>query len=382
MTIGFLTPSDPLDKKSWSGIYYRLFKTIENRGFTVVPLGPIKYTKPQKLIIKTCNILHSIFFQKKYNLIHNFTSAYFAGNFFSKKIKRNNIDVIFAPTASTEIALLKTDKPIIYLSDSSFNQIKDYYKLFSNLSTISIKESNLIEKRAILKSRAIIYPSKWAAEYAVNFYKADREKISIIGLGANIDTPEQINYHKNYNSTIGFLFLGVDWIRKGGDIALKTLEILHSKGYDVKLTVCGCVPPVKNTLMEVIPFLDKNKTEDNVRLQELLLQNHFLFLPTRAECYGIVFCEAAAFGLPVITTDTGGVTSIIQNGVNGFALPIDALIEDYVNTIQDLLNSPEKIIAISKSARLKFENELNWDIFGRKFEIIIKSFKLPQSSAI
>ncbi len=375
MTIAFLTSSDPFDKKFWSGIPAYLYLAIEKRGYKVISLGPVEYSKNQLRIIKVFSRLHSIiFYKKKYNPFHNSLKAYFAAGFFSKKIKQNKIDLIFAPVAAPEIAFLKTDLPIIYLSDSSFNQVLEYYSysFWTNLSTFSIKESNYIERKALKKSSYIIYPSNWAAEYATNFYKLDSKKIKIIGFGANIETPKFLINNKAYNSTVTFLFLGVDWIRKGGEIALEVIESLSVKGFDVKLIVCGCVPPVQNKLMEVIPFLDKNKFDDNLKIQELLLNSHFLFLPTRAECLGIVFCEAAAYGLPVITTDTGGVTAVVKNGINGYALPLDASIEDYVTTIENLLHEPAQIATMAKSARLKYEQELNWDVFGEKFEELVK----------
>ena len=302
--------------------------------------------------------------------------ARFAAKFFSKKLVEHKIDIIFAPCASTEFALLKTDLPIVYLSDTSFNQVRDYYGWWTDLSAYSIKESNKIEKMAMDKSKAIIYSSRWAADYAINYYNIDPNKINIIGFGANLETPGQVSFIKDYNNTITFLFLGVDWIRKGGDIALKTVEKLAEIGYNVKLLVCGCIPPVNSKVMEVIPFLNKNNQEDNLKLQRLLTESHFLFLPTRADCTPIVFCEAAAYGLPIITTDTGGVTSIVENSVNGFTLPFKATVQDYVDTIKYLLNTPEKIMAISISARTKYETELNWDVFGEKFQDLINSLQI------
>ena len=75
----------------------------------------------------------------------------------------------------------------------------------------------------------------------------------------------------------------------------------------------------------------------------ILFNTHLLFVPTRADCTPIVFCEANAFGIPVITTDTGGVSSIIKNGENGFAFPLDATPDEYANTIQSLLDDPLKL---------------------------------------
>ena len=376
MTIGYITASDPLDKRSWSGVNYNILKSLEKRGLTVIPLGPTKYSRTQMRFLTLITKLNSIiFFGKRYNSIHNFSKAFFAARYFSKKVKQYQLDFIFAPAAANEIAFLKTSVPIINLGDTSFNQVRDYYKIFSDLSSFSIMESNSIESRAIHKSVAIIYPSQWAATYVIDYYKADKKKVHVIGFGPNIEVPQQIIYNKEYNGTISFLFLGVDWPRKGGEIALETIEKLNGRGYKVKLIVCGCIPPTENELMEVIPFLDKNKPEDNKRLQALLTECHFLFLPTRAEALGIVFCEASAYGLPIITTNTGGVTAAVENGVNGYALAMDAHSDQYVDIIQDLLNSPEKIVAMSKSARQKYETELNWDIFGEKFEHLVESLK-------
>lgn len=49
----------------------------------------------------------------------------------------------------------------------------------------------------------------------------------------------------------------------------------------------------------------------------------FLFSLTRAECHGIVNCEACAFGLPIFSYATGGVPSYVINDFNGFAFSLD-----------------------------------------------------------
>ncbi|MCB4235988.1 glycosyltransferase family 4 protein [Kaistella anthropi] len=105
--------------------------------------------------------------------------------------------------------------------------------------------------------------------------------------------------------------------------------------------------------------MNKNKTEDYERLKQLLSQSHLLFLPTRAECYGIVYCEASAYGLPSIATATGGVTSIVKDGVNGFALPENAGAEEYAEKIAEIL-SPEQLSVLSESSRKRYEEHLTY----------------------
>src|SRR5690606_29435657 len=113
--------------------------------------------------------------------------------------------------------------------------------------------------------------------------------------------------------------------RKGGEIALQTWEHLRSMGYDTSITFVGSTPPrqIEQVGVNVIPLLDKNDPEQYRRLWNLYIESHFFLLPTRAEAFGIVFSEASSFGLPCISTQTGGVPNAVRNGENGYTLPIE-----------------------------------------------------------
>ena len=372
ITVGFLTSTDPQDKTSWSGIHYRMLKSLEKEFIKVIPLGPVKKPKKLVVILFFINVIH-ILFCKRFNKDQNVFTSKFYSYYFRKRLQNENIDVVFAPAASEEIAYLETSIPICYLSDTSFNQIKNYYNNYSNFSQTSINQSNLIEQKAIRNSTTQVYPSEWASNYVIDYYKANSNNVFVVKFGANLDLiPNKSDVlKKEYNTSIKLLFLGVDWERKGGDIAFKTFEILLNKGYDVTLTVCGSVPHTSHPKMIVIPFLNKNLDKDSKEFTRLLCDSHILFVPTRSECFGIVFCEAGAYGLPVITTDTGGVTSIIENVVNGYALSLNATPDDYARKIQMLLDNPQKLKDISVMSRDKFDKELNWDVWAKKMKKIL-----------
>lgn len=191
--------------------------------------------------------------------------------------------------------------------------------------------------------------------------------------GANLDDPPDKPYlNKNIGSRVNLLFLGVGWERKGGDIALAGLKVLLERKHNVALVVCGCTPPVSHPGMKVIPFLNKNIESDRITFHKVLSESHILFLPTRADCFGIVFCEAAAYGLPVVTTNIGGVGSLIEHNKTGFLLAEDSSPADYADCIEQLINNPDMYRKLSIHAREKFERELNWDVWGKQMGKILK----------
>jgi len=372
--VGYLTSSNPLDKRSWSGTHFKMYESLKNKFEEVYILGPLKKSIFLKVTLLVFSLTHFLVFFKKYKKNHSkLLSKYYAYKI-NRKFKNKKIDVIFAPAGSAEIAYLKTSIPICYLSDTSFGQITNYYSSFSNISRFSFKEANLIEQLAINNSFTQVYSSNWAADYVINNYNAVKEHVFTVNFGANIDfVPERILLEKDFNSTINLLFLGVNWKRKGGNIVLETFDILINKGYDVTLTICGCTPPnlIDNPNIKIIPFLDKNDSKAHDEFLNILYNTHLLFVPTRADCTPIVFCEANAFGIPVITTNTGGVEAIIKNDVNGYVLPLEATPNDYATKIQSLLDYRLILNSMAISSRKKFEKELNWHVWGEKMREIL-----------
>ena len=75
----------------------------------------------------------------------------------------------------------------------------------------------------------------------------------------------------------------------------------------------------------------------------------------RAECSALVFCEASAYSLPIITYDTGGVGDYVINGKNGYRLPLEASGKDFANKIIDILHDEAELEKMQKCARTMYE---------------------------
>lgn len=361
LKVGFVSYSDPMDRKTWSGTTYYMYKALKEQFDEVIPLGPIN-TGGFFFVGKFLDKISRRFFKISINYSHNFFVSKLVGWQLIKRIKKSECDVIFAPANATAIASLNTDVPICYLSDTSVRQISCYYPKYKQLSSSAKSVANQIEDLAIKKAKSLVYPSRWAADYVVKNYKIDQEKLSIIPFGANIDhVPCRSEVLPKCLSTpCRILFLGVDWERKGGSLALDTIKCLLRDKMKVELVVCGCVPPVRHESMTVIPFLDKKKPEEHLKVVELLKSANFLLLPTRADAFGIVFCEASAYALPSITTATGGTEAAVENGINGYTLPYNATGEDYASVILEIISDKRRYMRLCESSRDRYENVLNW----------------------
>lgn len=368
--IAFLCNGDPKDKSLWSGTMFKMYECLLRKGYEVEYVPAIKFTPKEETRFEKIATTHEKIFNRTFNRHQFYLKAKLASHRLQKRLENKEFDILFSACQINEIAFLKIQQPIVFVNDILLEQHIGYYPYYAGLGWYSKKMMIHIEKKALQNCAAVILPSEWSTERAVERYHLNPEKVHLLRFGPNIEVPQNI-LHKDYSGNLTMLFLGVDWQRKGGEIALKATEILREKGFSVKLLVVGCIPPVKSEAMEVIPFLNKNNPDDYAKLKQLLAKSHLLFLPTRAECYGIVYCEASAYGLPSIATATGGVTSIVKDGINGFALPISAGSEDYASRIEYLISAGQ-LQKLSSNSRKHYEDNLTWNLWSNEIDKVFK----------
>jgi glycosyltransferase involved in cell wall biosynthesis len=371
LRVAYLTVNDPHDRTSWSGTEYSMLKSLERHCGEVTTIGPLKiFVRPT--IGKIINRTSKMFGGPTYLYTHSVSLSKKLGKMAAQRLARTPSDVIFAPAGSVPLAHLKTCTPIVYLSDTTFHLMNNYYHDFSSLSPRNAAMANEIERLAILGAQRIIYPSAWAARSAVEDYGADPQKVEVVPFGANLDAyaaptrEEALSIHDR--SVCRLLFVGTNWERKGGSIALEALTALERFGVRAELTVVGCRPSEELNAgnVRVFPFLNKNDPQQSSQLRQIYHESHFMILPTRAECFSIALCEASAFGLPVLTTLTGGLTELVHEGLNGFLFPLEARGAEYASVLRDVFTNGARYEALRKTSRLEFENRLNWDAWGSR----------------
>jgi glycosyltransferase involved in cell wall biosynthesis len=275
------------------------------------------------------------------------------------------VDAVFSP-GTIPMAYLDTHLPIVTWTDATFGAMVDYY--FSGVCRESIRAGNRMERAALARAGAALYASAWAADSAVKDHAADPTKVHVVPFGANVDDEPSRSevaalVEKRPRHECRLLFIGVDWFRKGGDLALAVASKLVESGIPTKLTVVGCQAPEVpgSDLVDCLGFIDKSTPAGEATITRLLGESHFLCLPSRAECFGVVFCEASAYGLPSVSVRTGGIGSAVRHGANGYLFDRDGFVESAVESIaRCMANYDDVYVTLAMAAYDEYCSRLNW----------------------
>ena len=120
-------------------------------------------------------------------------------------------------------------------------------------------------------------------------------------------------------------------------------------------------------------FVSKGSAAGQALLDRLYRQSHLFILPTRYEAYGLVFVEAASYGLPSLASAVGGVTTIVRNNANGQLFAPDATPVEYADYAERLLQNPARYAALCRSAFDEYEQRLNWKRFGETVRELVST---------
>ncbi|HEY3376392.1 MAG TPA: glycosyltransferase family 4 protein [Armatimonadota bacterium] len=385
LQIALVNALDPQNRRAWSGTLYFVMQALQQHCGDVTPLGPAPY-KP--LWARMGNQVSRRLLHKTYDYLISPQAARHYARIFEQRLREGQFDLVVAVDADVEISMMRTDLPIAYLNDTTYFTIVDYYPQFKNLLRVSERHLKRIAHLAIAKPQLFLYSSDWAARSAIEDFGIDPARVHTILFGANLDTvPDAAQALRHQPGEIcRLLFIGRYWERKGGDIALETLLVLERLGVPAQLTLVGCIPPagIAHPHLQVIPNIDKRDPAQRAQMEALFQQSHFFVLPTRADCTPMVFCEANANGLPVITTDTGGVTSVIRDGDNGRVLPFEARGRAYAEAIAEIYRDENRYRAMVRNSRRAYDERLNWDAWGAAvrplLERLVAEHTLPVAS--
>ncbi|MDP4274414.1 MAG: glycosyltransferase family 4 protein [Bacteroidota bacterium] len=375
MNVTFVTIFDGHDIRNWSGTEYYLSKVLEQQEFELNYIGHLRtslYHRMKRRLRDRVGI--NRYLEKRDPLVvKNYARQ------INRQLAELKTDLIFSPS-SVPVSLLSTNKPIVFCTDAIFAGMIDFYDEFTNLSPKTIRNGHQMEQSAFDRCSLAIVSSQWAADVAIKNYDVSPEKIKVVPFGANIEcsrTIDDIRGMVESRSTqfCSLTFIGYDWKRKGGDIAFAVVQALNQAGLPSELNIIGCDPfqedAIPPSYVHVYGKLNKESESDMELYGKVVRKSHFLIMPSRAEAYGLVFCEANSFGVPCIASNVGGIPTIIKDNVNGMKFPPNSAINQYVAYITSVFANYERYKDMAFSSFHEYETRLNWNVAGKTIKKLL-----------
>ena len=363
MKLAYVTPFDARDVSRWSGTPHYMAKSLAPHCDRFRYIGPLR--KRTGVTERLRRLYHRKVLRCRYlgrrapRVIAGYAEEVKA------RLREEPADVILTPW-TIAVADLEVETPIVIWADACFGALVDYYREFTGLCDASLAQGHRVESRAFARAARVVFSSEWAAQSAMALYGIPESRVEVVPFGANMErecTQEDLeeSLRLRRQGELRLLFVGKDWKRKGGEVVLETVRALLARGEAVRLDVVGCTPDLPNDLrshVRLVGMLDKGDEAQRRKLERLYMESHFLLVPSRAEAFGIVYCEAAAFGLPSVVCDTGGIP--VAEGVNGIRLPLEGKGADFAERILEVYGNPQGYEALCHRSFHRFSRELNW----------------------
>jgi glycosyltransferase involved in cell wall biosynthesis len=376
MKVVYATDINAANIHNWSGLSWYYRKMLEEAGCDVTTIDKSDMRHPLFYKLQTLYIQKIL--RKPYSPRFNIGISKYYAKCITEAAAPGSL--VLSPNTVVLAYLKNTFKKVLY-ADATFNSLLHLYPKYKTYAPLCLRDGEEIDRRAVKNADCLIYTSQWAADSAIYHYGADPKKVFIVPFGANLDklpdfTDVKAGIRKRMQSKqLNLLFLGIDWVRKGGDYALQVTKRLNELGFPAMLHIVGAVNLPSNLDGRFIVnhgFISKATPEGQRQIGSLLCSSHFLLLPTLADCTPVACSEASAFGLPCLTSDLGGLPSIVKDDVNGRTFSLDHFVAQAVTYITGLMQSEQSYSELCRSSYDTYATELNWQSVGKRITRIIK----------
>ncbi|GAA6199393.1 glycosyltransferase family 4 protein [Aquicoccus sp. SU-CL01552] len=351
LRVGFLSPHNPFDRQAFSGTAYFMYRALSQRGDVQARvLGP--HRPPSRL--------------RRFARL----AGQGAPAVDPARLDLSGLDGIIglAATVQMQALLPRTEIPIVHVTDATPGFIRSFY---GN----PVSEADERREVEVVRGAALtVYSSDYMAKRAVEELGADPARVASVPFGINIEVLPEAAPDKPPLDPLRLLWVGNDWGRKGGQIALETVAALRADGVDARLSLVGDVP--RDLALpqgaERIGYLDKARPRDAARLTRLFAEAHLFVLPTRADCTPMVVAEANAHATPVLITETGGIGSLIAAGTNGRMMAMEAGPRDWAAAVRDLTGDPARHAALCRTSFDHAHARLTWGAWARDVTALLR----------
>ena len=182
-----------------------------------------------------------------------------------------------------------------------------------------IEKAKLLVHRAIMRrARKFTAWSEWTKGSLVSDYGVEARAITVIPPGTILSNfPDPSMRGERRPGPVRLLFVGGDFVRKGGDLLLDVFRRHLRASCELHLVTGADVPSGDGV------FVYRGVKPHSPELLRLYADADAFVLPTRGDCLAVVLGEAMASSLPIVTTRVGAHAEAVENGESGFVIDAD-----------------------------------------------------------
>lgn len=285
---------------------------------------------------------------------HSLATARIMGEQLREALNHRAVDAVLAVAASPAVAMARPDVPVVHVTDATVHALTNYYPLLTGLGRVSRAQAEWLERRSQNATCAVVTTSRWARNSFVNHYGMAPDRVTVAPFGPAITPAPGATRDRRASAGLRVLLVANDWTRKGGQAAVAAVARLRRAGVPATLTVVGQCPA---DVPDWIRPAGRLSRED---LSRAYFTHHVLLELARANAGGVTLTDAAAHGLPVVATNTGGVADIVAHGRSGLLVTTPEQEDSALLTMTDpAARERWSAGAVGRSAHV-----LNWDTWA------------------
>ncbi|MHB8233647.1 MAG: glycosyltransferase family 4 protein [Solirubrobacteraceae bacterium] len=199
------------------------------------------------------------------------------------------------------------DARVVTLEDMTLRQASTSHPVFSQMSAAATESWERRRARIYASARMCAAASHWTADSLLGDYELPDERVVVVGFGAN----HRASATERDWRTPRFLFVGIDWERKGGPQLLRAFARLREGLPQATLDVIGGHPPLEQEGVTFHGVLSQSVQRERDTTLDLFSRATCFAMPSQVEPFGIAYVEAASAGLPSIGSSVGGPSDVI-----------------------------------------------------------------------
>jgi glycosyltransferase involved in cell wall biosynthesis len=393
MKIAWVSTYDAADPAAYGGRGYYAPRALRNQSISVDYIGPLPtpliLRLYRKLFVARARLLYdNPFIKPSERRWYSRDNAPFVFKNYAREISRRlarltHVDIVCSGVGPTPqpVAYLDCKQPIVVWTDTTFASAFDFYPQYfrNRICPESIRDITANEATLMDRCRLAIFASEWGAQSALDHYRVNPSTVKVVPFGANLEGDRDLEavrqaVNSRPSNECRLLFIGGDWFRKGGDVAFEVAKGLNANGLLTELTVVGCDPILHEpppSYVRSLGYISNASIQGQHQLSKVFAESHFLIMPSRAESFGHVFCEASSFGVPSIASNVGGIPTAVRTGVNGRTFSTNSTIAEYCSYISDLFSNYSRYKDLALSSFNEYESRLNWSVAGRSVKKLL-----------